>query len=71
MLFIHKKTGEILEMLIKSVGEAFILPVGHAFPVGEIVLLGNYQSESESFENFNEEFEFLGFLWFLQKKQAQ
>lgn len=71
MLFIHKETGEIIEILVTALRDAMVLPIGHAFPIGSIVCLGNYQGTEDSINDFNKEFEFLGFLWFLQKKQAQ
>lgn len=63
MLFMEKETGEIVEILIKSVDSAPVKTAeGHPlFAVGEIVIAGKVDKPEDGIFS-GDRFEFLGFL---------
>lgn len=66
MLFIHKETGEICEVFIKSLGDSRLKNNEgrdlEIFPIAEVAFVGNIPDGSHSNEQVSKDFIFLGFL---------
>lgn len=65
MLFIHNETGEIIEVLVRTVGQEINNSGSVAFSISGIVILGSFQETpalSEDGKNSLQDYKFLGFL---------